>query len=871
MSSPVVTKEKRVSLLQKKWQKWLFVIFAILLIIIVMFMGVVYWFVTSSHPELEGELYDDVIREEVSVIRDGHGVPQIDANSAHDAFYVQGYVTAQDRLFQMDMTRRLASGELAEVVGEDALDSDRFFRTYGMHRETQALVEQFDRETAEMVNAYAEGVTAYIEEVFANGNDPIEFSILGYEPEPWTPQDTALVVKYMGYTLSGNYKDELKHYEMVRHMGEDALKLFPNYNEERFPVVTSLENNDDINIPEEQLKQEKDVDNVHPSYEQSEKLVENDTVDDHMEMDHRHIGEIPFSSEDFRELRAYAPSPYNGSNNWAVSGQLTESGFPLIADDPHLGLAIPSVWYQTHLNIENDFESVGVTVPGIPGVVLGHNQHVAWGVTSLSADQEDLFLERVHPKDPNMYLYDDHWERATVIEEEIQIEEEDDPHIERVEVTRNGPVINKVVDDGPYQAISLRWTGAEAGEELNGILRLNRSTDIYEFKEGLEGFVTPALSWVFADQQGNIGYRGQALLPVRQQSTGQLPKPGWDPDYQWDGFIPSESMPQEINPEEGYIMTANNQPIDEAYPFEIGRSFHPYRAKRLENVFEAARSKEEPMTVNDMKEMQVDFYSAKAETLLPKLLDALAVSDQKAVNDQHEGDEEKFDPLGEVEQEVYSLLEEWDYVEHADSSEALIWNLWYQTFADALFEDIFGFSYSNSNTIHDVITKASEHEEHVLFSFLEDEWHQSFPDFARKTFSEAVDEAVELQGENPRSWEWGEFHSMTVEHPLGEVFPLNHIFNVGDWPLGGSAATPGMMGYDQESGNITTAAGWRFVGHFSNDPEFYDILMPGQSGQLWSPHYDDQVEPWIEGELKPMSGSRSERESLKELRFLPER
>jgi penicillin amidase len=276
----------------------------------------------------------------------------------------------------------------------------------------------------------------------------------------------------MGYMLSVNYKQELEHYQIIKLLGEQAKVLFPEYHvNDSFPTIYEVEE------------------------------------------------ASPFSFEELHKLASFAPSEFNGSNNWVISGEHTEPGFPMIANDPHLGIAIPSVWYQTHLNLKEDFHSIGVTVPGVHGVVLGHNEHMAWGVSALIVDQQDLFLEQVHPENPQLYLYDGAWEETTVIEEVITIKGEDEPHIERVDVTRNGPIINKIVDDGPYQAISLNWTGYTAGQELKGILKINRSRNAIEFNEALDGFVTPALSWVFADHDGNIGYRGQSLIPIRRNQT----------------------------------------------------------------------------------------------------------------------------------------------------------------------------------------------------------------------------------------------------------------------------------------------------------------------------------------------------------------
>ncbi|MCE7792590.1 penicillin acylase family protein [Salipaludibacillus sp. CUR1] len=842
MRTEPMTGEGKTRFFHNKKGKVITVIVAALAVLIVTGLVFAQWFISKSHPDLDGAVVQAPVSAEVKVIRDDRGVAQIKAGKMEDLFFTQGYVMAQDRLFQMDMTRRLAGGRLAEVVGEAALDSDKFFRTYGMHRSADGLIAEFNSETASMVDAFASGVNAYINEAFENNEQPLEFRILDYKPEPWTAEDTAIAVKYMGYTLTGNFRQELENYQLVKMFGEEAVHLFPEYHiSDDFPVIDG----------------------------ESGGSARKNRIDAALSAYAPLANEPVFKPEDFNKITAFAPDEWNGSNNWAISGEYTDSGYPLIADDPHLGLAIPSVWYQTHLELEDDFHSIGVTVPGIPGVVLGHNGHVSWGVTSLAADYEDIFLEQVNPENPNEYLFDSEWEEAELIEEEIYIDGKDRPYIHRVEVTRNGPIMNKVTEDGPYQAFSLRWSGMEPGGELNGILRLNRSTDANEFMDGLDGFVTPGLSWVFADTDGNIGFRGQALIPVRPQSDGRFPVPGWDPDYQWDGFIPAEDLPEIMNPDSGYIVTANNKPAGEDYEYDIGRSFYPYRAVRLTEIIEEQLASGKPFTLEDMGKMQSDFKNTQARDLLPLLVEAVETWDPSSHSAENlEGKE--LGPLSETELETLELLKDWDFIESTDSPEALVWQLWYSSLPQHLFHRYLDIELSNSLTIHRVITEAAQHEDSLIFGFLEEDWHVPFPKAARETFYEAVEMAKELQGNQPGSWAWGERHQLEFDHPLGSVWPLQLFFNLGSWETGGSGATPGAMGYDTETGITNHAAGWRFIGDLSSVNGFFDVMVPGQSGQWRSPHYDDQIDTWVEGGYYPMIYDKAERNDMNRVVFIPE-
>lgn len=839
---PIITQQKP-KFFKRTWVKIVYWTLGILAVVVVTGVLFANWFISKSHPELNDSVIEAQVSTKVDVIRDTRGVAKIQATNAEDLFYTQGYVMAQDRLFQMDMTRRLAGGRLSEVVGDAALESDKFFRTYGMHRATDDLIAEFNEETTIMVEAFAAGVTDYINDSFENGEKPLEFRILGYEPEPWTPQDTAIAVKYMGYTLTGNFGQELENYQLVKLFGEDAVHLFPEYDiDDEFPTIYD-----------------------HETGEVTFKENNNAAVSAYLEENSNDF----FSKKSLEDLISFAPNESNGSNNWAIAGEHTESGSPLIADDPHLGLAIPSVWYQTQLNLEDDFHSIGVTVPGIPGVVLGHNGHVGWGVTSLSADYEDVFLEQVNPENPNEYLYDDEWEEATVIHEEIYIDGEEEPIIHPVELTRNGPVMNKVSDEGPYQAFSLKWSGLEAGQELNGILRLNRSTNADEFLDGLEGFVTPGLSWVFADTDGNIGYRGQALLPIRQQSDGRFPVPGWDPAYQWDGFVPTDELPTVINPESGYVITANQKPVGDDYPYEIGRSFFPYRGVRLKELIESHIADEEDITLEDMGRMQLDFTNTNARALLPYMLTAIEQWEEE-VHTAESIDGEVLGELDEIEQSVLESLRQWDFVEGVDSSDALVWQVWYESLPENLFERYLNIELSSHLRTHKVLMEAAEHDDQTLFAFLDEEWHQPFPKVARETFYDAVQKVKELQGDDPQDWRWGDWHAMEINHPLGSVWPLDLLLNLGSWEVGGSGFTPGAASYNDETGVANHGAGWRFIGDLSSQDAFYDVMIPGQSGQWRSPHYDDQIETWVNGEYTQMIYNKNKESDLNHVEFIPQ-
>ncbi|MFC4354883.1 penicillin acylase family protein [Chryseomicrobium palamuruense] len=739
---------------------------------------IVNWFIGSTKPVIEGELAMPSLEEEVLVTRDEEGVPHIDAKSDADLYRAQGFVQAQDRLFQMDLARRQASGRLAEVVGEAALSTDQFFLTFSLRDAAKKSYEGYSEEAKQVLAWYAEGVNDFIRFAKEDSQLSYEFTLLGYEPEEWTPVDSLTIGKYMAYDLGGNWSTlAIRHWALQNLAESKAQELFITY-----PDVSQaiLEANKQTPVQ---------------------------------------VG-ANFPTD-------ILPHPFNGSNNWVVAGSKTASGEPLLADDPHLGLSTPSIWYQMHLMSPEQNVS-GVIFAGVPGIILGHNEEVAWGVTNVGPDVQDLYIEKPNPENPYEFSYDGEWEEAEVRHYEIGVKDQDSVSYEVV-VTRHGPVISDVLYDesNPEAVFSMQWTALEPTQELQAILEMNKSSNWEEFESALEQFHAPAQNFVFAAKDGTIAYKANGRFPLRKQGDGQLPVPGDSSDYGWDGYVPYDELPRTVNPDEGFVATANNQVIEEEYPYHItdfwGQS---YRYERIAEVLEA----QDDLTVGDMMALQMDQHNLQARRFLPQMLDAL------------EGSHLATDYA-----ELWQSLRAWDQIDNKEMAQPLVFNKWIRKLPDVLFkddipEDIYAMMPGKANITDQLQQNYADGETSV--------WVEEFGGYEawlEAAFKEMMGEMSEKHGADWQDWKWGEEHQLTFKHPLSAASPiLAKLLNPTPVPIGGSAVTPQAAAFN-DAGEVTHGASWRFVADLSDLTSAYHIVGPGQSGHLKSKWFHSQVQDWAEG------------------------
>ncbi|WP_408008721.1 penicillin acylase family protein [Pseudalkalibacillus sp. A8] len=781
------------------WKRGLIIGLSVIIILLLIASSVAVYILQRSLPDIKGEKVVTGISGPVSVHRDQAGVPHLEAANLKDLYFAQGYVTAQDRLFQMDLSRRLASGRLSEVVGKATVDRDRFFRTLGLRRAAESSLDAYSSEARNVLDWYAAGVNAFISEATKKNTLPPEFILLGYKPEKWNPVDSLAIAKYMAFDLGGHWNGQaFRQYLLQKFPEEKALELFPADPENGGEVLSAIKQNP--------------VD------------IEKSLAD------------------------AVVPPPFNGSNNWVVSGQKTESGLPLLANDPHLGLGTPSIWYETHLK-NRDLNVSGVIFAGIPGIIVGHNEKIAWGVTNVGPDVQDLYIEKRNPTDPSLFLYEGEWEKAEVIKETIKVKDEADIDHE-VMITRHGPIISEYAHYNQEEtALALKWTALEPSTELEAVIRMNHAENWPEFKEALTYFHTPAQNFVFASVNGDIAYRANGLIPIRKKGDSMVPVPGWTDEYEWEGFIPWHELPTVVNPDKGFIATANNKIIGDEYPYHITHTWaQPYRYERIDQRLSRARE----FSADDMKDLQMDQYNLQAEEMIPLLLKRLARED-----------------FNKVENDAFALLARWNYEDSKDQGAPLIFHFWMAEISNVLFKGQINSKMMNlfdgrGQVVDELIRKDSRGEPSIWI-------HEAggLNEVATEAFRRAVKECSALQGDNVNDWRWGKYHSLLLEHPLGSVKPFNLLFNPKLAEVGGSRVTVMAAGWNNKTGKVNHGAAWRTVVDMAVPTESHNVVGPGQSGHVLSNWYDDQIDDWVEGGYHTTSLKKEDYQTSDELILVP--
>ncbi|MDQ0214691.1 penicillin amidase [Oikeobacillus pervagus] len=764
---------------RKGWRKisfWLAILVLIAAVGGYLFIQV---YLSRSLPFTNGILEINGLEKEVIVQRDEYGVPHIQAKSEKDLYMAQGYIQAQDRMFQMDLSRRQASGRLSEVVGKSTVHRDKYFRTLGLRRAAEASYDEYSREGKQILQWYADGVNAYLKEAKAKKKLPVEFTLLGYQPKKWTVIDSLTIGKFMAFDLGGHWEGQAFRYWALEHLPKDkANDLLPSY--------------------------PKDAPTILSDYGGVELEVEN------------------------RFANIVIPPEFNGSNNWVVSGEKSQSGKPILADDPHLSLSTPSIWYQMHLQT-NELNVSGVIFAGVPGIILGHNEHIAWGVTNTGPDVQDLYIEKRHPNSPNQFLYNGEWEKAKIIHESIQVKDEETIKLKVIE-TRHGPVLSDFLGDHKEDAVlSLKWTALEPTKELEAVIQMNKAKNWEQFEQALLEFHAPTQNFVFAAKDGTIAYKANGKIPIRKKGDGLLPVPGWTDEYEWTGYIPFDELPKIVNPKEGFISTANNKVINDDYPYHISHVWaQPYRQMRIQEVLK----EKETFSIQDMKKLQMDTKNLYAKEFVPMMIKEL----QK-------------NSLTNDEKQAIHLLEKWNYEDHKDSAAPLIFHLWMKEIPHVLFE----------NEIPNEMLKLFEGKTQIVDELLrqalkgehESTWFKDkggVEKVLEKSLANVLSELQEEFGENMKEWKWGEYHQLYFEHPLSAgKYLIEKLFNP-EKPnmVSGSQVTVQAASYRQ-NGIVHHGASWRFVIDTNKITEGYHIVGPGQSGHVKSAWYHDQIDDWIKG------------------------
>jgi penicillin G amidase len=781
--------------------------------------GAYYLLIRRPLAQKKGKLRLQGLHAPVEIITDRYGVPHIYAQNEDDLYFAQGYMHAQERLWQMELNRRIGSGRLSEIFGEIAIEADRFTRRLGMHRAAAQEVVRLPEESRRQLQAYANGVNAFIER---NKNRlPIEFTLLRFTPDPWKVADSIQWSKMMGWNLSGNWETEIVRAVLVNQLG-----------------------------PERAAKLEAGYDPTHP-------LI----IPPGAEYGGINAGML----EQYEILKQLSGFGLMGaSNNWVVDGTMTVTGSPILCNDPHLGQTAPSIWYECHL-VAPGLDVVGASFPGAPGVVIGHNQHIAWGVTNAVSDVEDLYIEKFNPQNPNQYEYEGKWEEAEVIREEIQVKGRKEPLLEEVRVTRHGPIITAIphlqtvetADSNGHNPeaqelpLALRWTGLEQCNIISSISKLNHATNWEEFRAAIRDWDVPPQNVIYADKDGNIGYIMAGAIPIRAKGQGLLPSPGWTGEYEWIGFVPFDELPQTYNPEQHFIVTANNRVVDDDYPYYITNEWlNGYRAQRIRDLL-LAKSGKGKLSLSDMAAIQADQYSIPASQIVPHML--------------------KAQPENALSKAALDVLGTWDYVLSPASAAAAI----YATFLyklerivfsallgdDNLRERYLGFGTTLLAPTNGYVSRSKP----LLIRLLNeqnDAWFansaipngpRTWNDAVSSAFYAAVEELREKLGDNLTRWQYGKIHKMTYNHALGSVKPLDKVFNRGPFPVGGDIDTVNMGAAQPNLPEVViTVPSFRQIVNLADPKASLSGHSPGQSGQPADKHYDDFIKPWLNVEHHPM-------------------
>jgi len=735
-----------------------------------------------SLPRTEGELALHGLGAQVEVLRDRHGIPHIYASSLEDAHFALGFVHAQDRLWQMEMNRRLGSGTLAEVLGAAALDADRFMRTLGLRRVAAENLRRYDAETRRHLDAYAAGVNAFIAGTRVL---PPEFWLLGVLPQPWSALDSIVWTKVMALDLGNNWRSELLRMRLSQSLSlariQEFLAPYPGDSAPKIPDLKAL-------------------------YSGIEKKLAPDRVFSHLD-----------------------PDAAPGSNSWVVTGARSASGKPLLANDPHLGLTAPPVWYFAHLHAPG-VDAIGGTLPGVPGIIVGRNQRIAWGLTNTGADVQDLYLEK----------QDGDFARR---EELIKVKGAPDERL-TVRLSRHGPVISDVsrsaVEAAPRgYALALAWTAlAEDDLTMQAGLKLSQTRDWPAFLAVARDLHSPPQSVSYADVDGNIGFIAAGRVPLRKPANdlrGLAPAPGWDQRYDWTGYVPFEALPRAFNPPAGSVVLANHKIVPPRYRHHITYEWQPpFRARRIEDLL----SKSEKHDLSTFKRMQADTVSLAVRELLPRFA---------AANPDHE---------------VVKKLAAWDANMAADRAEPLIMAAWWREFARALYADELGDAFGPNWAARAVFTgNVLSAQRHWC-----DNVRTPQAESCERLLIDSLETALEdLKARYGSDWKWGQVHVARHRHrPFTRQPWLARLFDI-SVPSAGDAYTvnAGAMDFHSDAEPFANrhAPSLRQIVDLADLQASVFIHSAGQSGHPLSAHYRDFAPAWARGEYVPMVTERARLEA----------
>ncbi|MEU7896602.1 penicillin acylase family protein [Nonomuraea sp. NPDC049152] len=805
--------------------RWLARVLTALLALVLVLAAVGVWITRQSFPQVEGTIKLPGLTGKVEVYRDAWGIPQIYADTSEDLFMAQGYVHAQDRFWEMDFRRHVTAGRLSELFGKATLTEDKVIRTMGWREVAEQELANLTDRTKRYLEAYAKGVNAYLKERPNASDRSLEYSILKlqnsrYTPEPWTPLDSVSWLKAMAWDLRSNLDDEIdRALASTKLPRERVNQLFPGYPFDRNPAIVTQGT-----IAKGRFDQRSEP-----------RLGEGSAV---LTSAAEALSRVP-------DLMGTEEHDGIGSNSWVVSGEHTTTGKPLLANDPHLSAQMPSVWYQAGLHCRTKSEKcaydvTGFTFSGVPGVIIGHNDTIAWGFTNLGPDVADLFLEQV--KD-NTYLYEGQWLPLETKDVQIKVAG-GDPVTIKVRRTRHGPLMNEVMGSvkpsGEANAVALQWTALTPGTAAEAIFDLNEARDWDEFRAAASQFDVPAQNLVYADTEGHIGYQAPGRIPVRAKGDGTWPVPGWTGQYEWKSAIPYDRLPSVSDPADGFVVTANNAVIspDRYQPLLTKDWSYGYRAKRiLDRVEDATKSGK--IDAETMSRIQQDTHNGLADVLVPELLKV---------------------GLAGPSADAQALLRGWDGSQGLDSAPAAYFNAVWRHLLMATFNDELPEAArpTGGDRWYEVVRNLLERPDDPFWDDVTTKnFTETRDDILRAAMADAHQELAVRLGADVKAWRWGDLHALTLTNQTfgtSGIGPIESLFNRGPFGSPGNKDAVNATGWNiQDDYAVTAVPSMRMIVDLADMDRSRWINLTGASGHAFHDNYWDQAPLWADGRTTPMN------------------
>ena len=804
----------------RKWKKILIGLFFTFLITFVIAGGIFYNMLSSSLPQYSGEVSSSKINSNIEIYRDSFAVPYIIAQSDEDVAFALGYLHAQERLFTMDLIRRAGEGRLSEVLGETAIPFDKMFRTVGIKRNILKNLYRNDPTVMKILQAYSNGINEYLKE--RKGNYAIEFDVLGYQPEQWNPIHSLIVIKMMAWELNISWWTDLSFAELIQKLGnEKVLEILPDYPQNAPTII---------------------ADNFKYLPAINSNFAETDKA--------------------FRQMMGWTGT-HIGSNNWVINANKSVSGKPIIANDPHLAFSAPGKWYAAVIK-SKDWNAAGVTLPGVPGVVIGKGDNISWVLTNVMNDDADFYDEKLDSTKAK-YLINGQWQNLKIFKDTIRVKDGKNQIIE-IKETHRGPIISNIhpfkfiynKEDQNMPPISMRWSGNEFSDEMLAFYKINKAKNWNEFRDAVKYFGIPGQNFVYADAQGNIGYIMGARIPLRSSNNPTLVFDGTTSENDWKGFVSSNEIPFILNPPENFIASANNKTLKD-FKYHISNLWEP--SSRIDRIRELLTFKQKH-SVNDFKNYQMDQVSPYARAIVPYILksfEGIKVKDKNLTTS-------------------LELLGKWDFDMNKFSQTPAIYSVFLKYLLRNIYHDEMGADLFNrfvflANVPYRSLLQILEKPESNWFDDIHTKKQETREEIIRKSLADALTYLEGKFGKDLTNWQWGRMHKVTFKHAFSGKFSLlDNYINIGPYELGGDGTTLfnteypftesiekfSMFRHD-EFDNVLGPS-MRFILDFANPEEFYLVLTTGQSGNVMSDNYNDQSPLWLKGKYMKI---RTDEESIR--------